>query len=80
MRPQMLLGLLALVPAALNTTPGHAGALVLPLCSGDGQVRTVSQPAPSGEVPGREQPGCCAKACHTDSRKKISGRQIDPRQ
>ena len=80
MRPRVLLGLLALLPAALNTSPAQAGGLSIPVCTGDGQVRSVTVPLPSGELPGRDQPGCCAKGCHTGSRKKSQSRQIDTRQ
>ncbi|WP_298196248.1 hypothetical protein [Novosphingobium sp.] len=79
-RRRVLLGLLALLPAALNTSPAEAGALSIPVCSGDGQGRSVSVPLSPGEVPGRDQPGCCAKGCHTGSRKKNQSRQIDTRQ
>lgn len=77
MSARMILGLLALVPAALNAAPGHAGALALPVCTGDGTARVLSVPVPAGELPGRDQPGCCAKGCHTGSRKKSTSRQID---
>lgn len=80
MRRRILLGLCALVPAALNVTPARAGGLAIPLCTGDGLARVVTVPVPSGEVPGGEQSGCCAKGCHTGSRKKSGSRQIDPRQ
>ncbi len=80
MRRGTVLGLLALVPAALNASPGGAGTLSIPVCTGDGVARTVTVPLPSGELPGREQPGCCAKGCHTGSRKRSPSRQIDARQ
>lgn len=80
MKRRVLLGIWSLLPAALNISPAHAGTLAIPLCTGDGVVRSVTVPMPSGEIPGREQPGCCAKGCHTGSRKKQPPRQIDPRQ
>ncbi|MBC2670709.1 hypothetical protein ACFOON_02685 [Novosphingobium piscinae] len=76
----MLMGLLALLPAALNTSPARAGALAVAVCSGDGLTRTISLPLSGEDPPGREQPGCCAKGCHTGSRKKSAARQIDTRQ
>lgn len=72
-----LLGIVALVPAALNVAPAAAHGLAVPLCTGDGAARTVTVPVPSRELPGGDQPGCCAKACHTGSRKKGQSRQID---
>ena len=69
MRPA-LLGLLALVPAALNVTPASAHGMAVPLCTGDGAARTVTVPVPARDLPGGDQPGCCAKGCHTGSRKK----------
>lgn len=76
MRLRMVLGVIALLPAAVNAAPVHAGSLALPVCSGDGIVRTVTIPAPSGDIPGREQPGCCAKGCHTGSRKKAASGKL----
>ena len=70
MKRRMLLGLIALLPAALNISPARAGVLAMPVCMGDGLARTVTVPLPASDLPGREQPGCCAKGCHTGSRKK----------
>lgn len=72
-----LLGIIALIPAALNTAPAAAHGLAVPLCTGDGAARTITVPVPSRSLPGGEQPGCCAKGCHTGSRKKSAARQID---
>ena len=80
MKRRMLIGLIALGPAALNAAPARAGALALPVCTGDGSARTITVPVPTGELPGRDQPGCCAKGCHTGSRKKPQSRQIDKQQ
>ena len=63
MKRRMLIGLIALVPAALNAAPARAGALALPVCTGDGSARTITVPVPTGELPGRDQPGCCAAKC-----------------
>lgn len=76
-----LFGLLAMVPAALNVAPAAAHGLAVPLCTGDGAARTVTLPVPADRLPGGDQPGCCAKGCHTGrdggSRKKAPHRQID---
>ena len=81
MKPLAIFGIVALLPAALNTTPASAhGALAAPLCTGDGIARTVSVPvAPSG-LPGSEPPGCCTKGCHSGGARKRSGKRLDPAQ
>ena len=72
-----LFGLVALVPAAFNVGPAAAHGVAVPLCTGDGVARVVTMPVPSQNLPGGDQPGCCAKGCHTGSRKKGQSRQID---
>jgi len=71
------LGLVALLPAALNTAPAAMaanGRIVAVLCTGDGAARAVSIPLKRG--PGRrglpldDPPGCCAKGCHASGRKR----------
>jgi len=67
-------GLLALVPAALNTSSmaiGEAGLLV-PICTGDGQVHYARLPA-GPKRSGGDEGTCCAKACHSGSRKRVAG-------
>jgi len=39
-----LLGLVALIPAALNVAPAAAHGLAVPLCTGDGAARQVTVP------------------------------------
>ncbi len=77
MKLPALISILALVPAAFNISPAAARGIVVPLCGGDGLTRSVSLPVPGGELPGKEVPGCCAKVCHTGSRKKSQCSQID---
>lgn len=77
MKMPALIGILALLPAAFNMSPANARGIVVPLCSGDGVTRSVTLPAPGGELPGKDVPGCCAKACHTGQRKKSACCQID---
>jgi hypothetical protein len=69
-----LLGLVALIPAALNVAPAAAHGLAVPLCTGDGAARQVTVPVPTRGLPGGDQPGCCAKGCHTGSRKRSQSR------
>lgn len=73
-----LIGLVALIPAALNVSPAAAHGLAVPLCTGDGAARLVTVPVPSRNLPGGDQPGCCAKGCHTGTRKK--GHACEPDQ
>ena len=77
MKVPALLGILALVPAAFNVSPAAARGILVPLCSGDGSVRSVTLPVSDGQIPGKDAPGCCAKACHTGTRKKSQRCQID---
>jgi hypothetical protein len=75
-----VLGLIALMPAAVGAAPAHDGGhLTVPLCDGNGTARTVSIPVGQQDIPGAEQPGCCAKGCQTGSARK-RGRRIDPSQ
>ncbi|MBC2665641.1 hypothetical protein H7F51_08900 [Novosphingobium flavum] len=84
MRIPVLFALAALIPAACNTSPAAARGITVPLCAGDGLTRTVTIPVSGGELPGKDMPGCCAKACHTGSRKKCGladgGGEIDSEQ
>lgn len=81
MRMIMLFGIVAMVPAALNTSPAMAhGVLAAALCTGDGIARTVSVPVGPAGVPGSDQPGCCTKGCHSGGTRKRSGKRLDPAQ
>ena len=80
MNPRALFALAALIPASFNPSPGSGHSLVVLLCTGDGATRSVTLPLGSEGPPGQEMPGCCAKGCHTGSRKRMAGRQIDPGQ
>ena len=73
----MLLGLAALIPAAINAPPALAGALTMPICSGDGHHRIETAPLDRNGAP--PQPGaCCAKGCHACPRKR--GARLDSAQ
>ena len=81
MKPAAIFGILALLPAAQNTTPAMAhGRLAAPLCMGDGIARTVSVPLGPSGLPGSEPPGCCTKGCHSGGARKRSGKRLDPAQ
>ena len=69
---RVILGLIALIPAALNASSAQAGGFItMPLCTGDGQVRSVTVPIGQDQGPMPPGEGCCAKGCHTGgSRKK----------
>lgn len=68
-----LFGLAALIPAAFAPTPALAGSMSMLICSGDGVVRSIELPLPSGP---KDAP-CCAKACHSGSNRKKLQRQFD---
>jgi hypothetical protein len=71
------LGLIALLPAALNAAPTRAQTMVVPLCTSDGQLRTVEIPLPD---PGSERAPCCVKGCHGGSSRKKPARNFEPSQ
>jgi len=78
-RFDILFGLVSLLPAAVNTTPGHsAQTLLASLCSGDGVVRSLQIPVGRTGLPGGDQPGCCAKGCHSGSTRKRNARKDNP--
>jgi hypothetical protein len=76
-RVTTLFALAALVPAACNAAPAIAASLLVPLCSGDGQVRMVEVPAGNG-APGSDQAPCCVKGCHAGSSRKRLMRSAEP--
>ena len=81
MKPTMLFGLIALIPAALNTTPGNAHSqLAVPLCTGDGVARTITVPLGQSGLPNSDPPGCCVKGCHSGSARKRAGKRLDQTQ
>ena len=73
--------LVSLLPAALNlSAPAMAGTLMMPLCTGDGQVRMVPVPGGAPKAPLGGDNGCCAKGCHSSSSRKRLGKKIEPAQ
>jgi len=80
-RFDILFGIVTLLPAALNATPVQAqSALTARLCTGDGAVRTIQIPVGNTGIPGSDQPGCCAKGCHSGSSRKRGVRKLDSSQ
>jgi hypothetical protein len=71
------LGLIALLPAALNPAPAGAATMTMQICGGDGQVRSVEVPL---DGPGNEPAPCCAKGCHGGSSRKKSAKVFEPEQ
>lgn len=63
-RPLALFGALALVPAMVGPLQAEARDFVAMTC--DGGAVSVPVPAP----PGPPQGPCCAKGCHSDSKRK----------
>lgn len=76
-----IFGIVALLPAALNTTPASAhGQLSAPLCTGDGIARTITVPVGQTGLPSSDPPGCCTKGCHSGRARKTTKRWFDPAQ
>ena len=70
-RALRLFALFAIAPAALHAAPVMAGDnLLVPICTGDGQVHTVQVPVGGGSGDGDSQGLCCAKGCHTGGGRK----------
>lgn len=74
-----LFGLVALVPLMLSM-PASAAARVLhlPICGGDGVVRTVEVPV-GGDAPAKDEQ-CCPKGCHAGCSRKRAPGEIEPSQ
>jgi hypothetical protein len=68
MKPALLLGLLALLPAALNAQAPAAPVIAMAICGGSGPVPGFPS-APTAPTKPEGQP-CCAKACHTGGCRK----------
>ncbi|MBS3927260.1 MAG: hypothetical protein KGZ65_01070 [Sphingomonadales bacterium] len=79
MRRRALFALVAIFPAALNLSAPASAALLMPLCTGDGQVRTVEVPG-APKAPSGSDKGCCAMACHSSSNRKRAPRNFEPAQ
>jgi len=76
MRRGQVFALIALLPAALGSASAMGGgrSMMVPICSGDGQVRMDTVPLGDPRLPGSDPAGCCAKGCHgSNSRKRGCG-------
>lgn len=75
MRRGQVFALVALIPAALGSASAMAGgrSMLVPICTGDGQVRMAEVPLDDPKLPGSDPAGCCAKGCHANSRKRGCG-------
>ena len=81
MRLASIFCIIALLPAALNTTPALArGMLAAPLCTGDGVARVINLPMGPASLPGSEPPGCCVKGCHAGGARKRGAKHLDQAQ
>lgn len=79
MRRRALFGLVAMLPAALNLAAPASAALMMPLCTGDGQLRMVEVPG-APKAPSGSDKGCCATGCHSSSNRKRAARNFEPAQ
>lgn len=71
-KPVILFGLIAMLPAAVGAAPltGPDSQTIL-LCTGDGLNHSITIPF-GPKAPGKDQGPCCAKGCHSgQSRKRI---------
>jgi hypothetical protein len=70
MKAGLLVGLLALVPAAVNASAPASTTIMAPTCTGAFQAVTI----PVNPIAPVQQDGqpCCAKGCHANgSRKRL---------
>ncbi len=73
-----LVGLAAMVPAALNPSLAvEQNTLVSKIC---GSGATVSIPLGPPELPGTVPAACCAKGCQTKRLKQNNSGKVDPAQ
>lgn len=79
MKRASLFGLMALLPAALNTPAAAGASILMPMCTGDGQVHMVRLPLGGKQPPGGDS-GCCIKGCHAGSNRKKLLKEIEPAQ
>lgn len=66
-RALSLFASLAMLPAMIGPLEAEARSLVAPLCGGGTMAIPVG---PSQGPPGPAQGPCCAKGCHSDSKRK----------
>lgn len=75
MSVRILLGIAALLPVAFNVAPAAAAnVLIVPVCTGDGQVHLMRLPGDNPPLPGKDGAGCCAKGCHSGGSRKRAGK------
>lgn len=80
MRLIRVLSIVALLPAALNLSVSAGASIMVPLCTGDGQVHMVPLPAGQPRLPGDDSGACCVKGCHAGSCRKKNLRDFEPAQ
>jgi len=79
MKRTSLLGLIALVPLALNVSAPAQGAVLMPMCT-DGRSVVVVPLGAGGSLPGKTDSGCCIKGCHGGSSRKKLAKLFEPAQ
>lgn len=80
MTMRKILALVALIPAAFNLSAVAGATVLVPLCTGDGQVHMVPLPSGQPRLPGDDKGACCVKGCHAGSCRKKSLREFEPSQ
>lgn len=74
MRVRAMLGIVALLPAALGGVSASAATMrAVPICSGDGVVSAMLIPDSAPALPGKDSSACCVKGCHANGSRKSRG-------
>jgi len=70
-RALALFGALALLPAMTGPLEAEARAFMAPVCGGGAMPIPLTASGPGRDAPAGPQQGpCCAKGCHSDTRRK----------
>ncbi|HEX7752272.1 MAG TPA: hypothetical protein VF440_07695 [Novosphingobium sp.] len=73
MRHAALIGLFALMPAAINpaqAAPSPSRSLTSLVCSGNGPALRIAIPVDGDHLPSKDDRPCWAKGCHAGSSRK----------
>ena len=74
MRVRAMLGIVALLPAALGGVAASAARMrAVPICTGDEAVSMMLIPVSAPALPGKDTSACCVKGCHAAGSRKSPG-------
>lgn len=77
MKPAALVGLFALMPAAIHpaqAAPSHPRSLTSLVCSGNGLARRIAIPVDGDQPSSGDDRPCWAKGCHAGNMRKRGSR------